>query len=332
LNSARAVVTLGGIMLDAPSTAGIPPPSRRARTNQGESHSPEGRAISEPNHVRTNLAEDGLWERQVAAWKLLGPPLRPSPEDVVEYELAVANWSRQHGIPRGLILGATPELARLHWPEGARVLAVDRSQVMIEKVWPGHPKAGLGGRCGDWLDLPLARQTCDLVLGDGSFTQLDYPQDYRGVFQSIRRVLTDHGVVTIRFFVRSDEQEHPEAVLADLWRGGIGSFHVLKLRLAMALQECVERGVQLHTVWNFWANSINRDELIARLGWSPRVISTMDNYRGLTTRYTFPTLAELRQVIGPEFREVNCVVPKYAFGERCPILTLKPSPDAPCRS
>lgn len=272
---------------------------------------------------KPSAASEGLWDRQVAAWNLLGAPLRPTAEDIAQYARSVQQWSHQHGPPRGLILGVTPELAGLDWPEGADVVAVDRSQVMLQQVWPGFPERGRGGICGDWSDLPLAECSRDLALGDGPFTQLAYPEDYRRVLGSLHRALSKNGVATIRFFIKPDETESPEQVLTDLHAGRIGNFHALKWRLAMALQANVRHGIQLGTIWNYWAKAVNAEEIAQRFNWSPQVIATIDNYRGLTSRYSFPTLTELRRVLSPEFVETHCHVPQYELGERCPILTLR---------
>jgi len=278
-----------------------------------------------------NPGTDGLWERQITTWASLGAPLRPGPEDVARFDEIVARWSRANGVPRGLVLGSTPELAGLRWPAGSHVLAVDRSETMVRSVWPGHPEPGRGGVCADWSSLPLPTGSRDLVLGDGAFTNLSYPDGHRAVLASIRRVLSPDGLVAVRFFVRPDTAESPEAVFADLRDGRIGSLHAFKWRLAMSLQEDVRRGVELGTIWNVWADAIDPRELSARLGWPPEAIATMDHYRDLDTRYTFPTLRELRAVFGDRFEEADCRIPSYELGDRCPMVTLRPVPRGPAR-
>ncbi len=311
-------------MSEGQSIAQTEPTPKIARRDQGEGFPSRDFTIAGNSTIRAHTNGE-LWERQVAAWNRLGPPLRPSAEDLAGYEAAVEAWSRQHGTPRGLVLGATPELARLPWPGGANVLAVDRSPEMIRHIWPGHPAPGQGGLCGDWLNLPLPDHSRDLVLGDGPFTQLDYPKGYRRVARSIRRVLARNGRVVIRFFIRPDVKEPPEGVLTDLWNGRIQSFHSFKLRLAMSLQEHVEQGVELQAIWGYWAEAANPRDLASRLGWTPEVISTMENYRGLAVRYTFPTLDQLRHVFEPEFAISKCHWPRYDLGERCPTLTFESS-------
>ena len=115
-----------------------------------------------------------LWARQAKQWSQLGPPLRPSAEDMVPCQAAIDEWHSRHaGAPRALILGVTPDLATLRWRPGSAVVGSDLSFPMIRVVWPG-PDAGAGVRRlavqADWAFLPLPDAVCDLVLGDGSFS------------------------------------------------------------------------------------------------------------------------------------------------------------------
>ncbi len=114
-----------------------------------------------------------LWEQQARQWARLKPPLRPSAEDIAVAQRVVDEWVLAHGsAPRALVLGATPELASLRWPEESAVAAVDLSSVMLRHVWLPAPSAP-GRRWavrGQWLTLPHPRQSMDLVLGHGSFS------------------------------------------------------------------------------------------------------------------------------------------------------------------
>ena len=84
------------------------------------------------------------WAAIARQWKQLGPPLRPVAQDIGFYWNAAEKWVRERGAPRVLLLGVTPELYHLPWPKGTDLLAVDRSQAMIETVWPG-PKEAVQG-------------------------------------------------------------------------------------------------------------------------------------------------------------------------------------------
>ena len=257
---------------------------------------------------------------------MVGPPLRPGQEDRERFDAAMLGWSQRHGAPRALVLGATPELARLRWPVRTHLIAVDHNYAMLRRLWPGYPGPSQGGVIGDWLRLPLKNGCRDVVLADGVFNLLDFPAGHRSLLRAIRRVLSDQGLCVIRCFTKPEESETPRQVLNDLWRGRIGNFHVFKWRLAMSLHERVERGVRLKDIWAFWRGAVDSRELVARLNWESAVVATIDNYQGLEERYAFATLREMRSVVEEEFVEAQCHFPTYELGERCPILTLRPRP------
>lgn len=262
------------------------------------------------------------------AWDRLGPPLRPAAEDVRIAERCVASTPRrsQHAGLRALILGVTPELACMRWPAGTTLLAVDRSQDMIDAVWPGE-RLRCPGRalCGDWSELPLESGAADAVLGDGSFTLLGWPDPQRVVCREIRRVLAAEGRLLLRVFVCPEARESLEGVFEALHAGGIGSFHAFKWRLAMSLQAGPEEGVLVRDVWHAWQDrAIDRDALARRLGWSRDAIDSIDAYREAGSRLCFPTLQQMRALLAEEFRELACHVPAYELGARCPTLLLAP--------
>jgi hypothetical protein len=100
---------------------------------------------------------------------------------------------------------------------------------------------------------------------------------------------------------------------------------VFKWRLAMALHGGLEEGVRLADIWDAWHAAVPRpDELARRLGWPLPEILTMDDFRNVQARYTFPTLAEVRAFAAARFEERGCHFPEYELGERCPTLVLRP--------
>jgi hypothetical protein len=100
-----------------------------------------------------------VWSHHSQQWPLLGAPLRPSPADVRVFE----RWARS-ACPDGgpsprlaLLLGVTPECARMGWPEGIELTAVNRSPEMIDAVWPTRgisvPARGRAGGPAGVLEL-----------------------------------------------------------------------------------------------------------------------------------------------------------------------------------
>src|SRR5262249_37420376 len=148
---------------------------------------------------------------------------------------------------------------------------------------------------------------------------------YGALARSVRRVVRPRGLVLMRFFTRPEHSEPAEQVFSDLRAGRIGSFHAFKWRLAMALHGSLGAGVRLCDIWNAWHDGISRPEELAReRGWPLPVVLTIDDFRGVEARYTFPTLAEARAAMAGGFEEVSRTFPKYELGERCPILAFRP--------
>src|SRR5262249_39272964 len=128
----------------------------------------------------------GHWGDMALQWGRLGPPLRPSAEDLGFGTRAVDQWQRRHGAPRGLSLGVTPELYHQCRAFAADLLAVDHTQKMIDAVWPGPPRQAV---LADWTDMPLEAASRDLAFCDGGLQLLAYPHGYRRLVAELRRVL-----------------------------------------------------------------------------------------------------------------------------------------------
>lgn len=267
-----------------------------------------------------------LWEQQARQWSRIGPPLRPSGQDLVWAQEAVDRWQRTRPqAPRALVLGATAELASLRWPEDSEVTAMDLSAPMLRGVWLTAPDAP-GRRLaveGNWLDMPFLARAFDLVFGDGSFSLVSRREGLP-LASAIRRVLRENGLLALRAYIRPEGVESPETVCEQLLGGRIGSFHLFKLRLLMSLH----RGsgeVRVADAWEFFRAHCPSTESLARLlGWTLDEIQTIESYRGQGSIYWFPTLAELRAVLAPDFVEEVCWWPSYELGDRCPTLVLLP--------
>ena len=272
-----------------------------------------------PSHDRA-----GQWAKVARNWKLHGPPLRPSPEDVRFNEEAVAAWRGQRASPRVLLLGVTPELYRLPWREGTDFLAVDRTMEAIEAVWPGPREAA---RCEEWLEMKLPAASRDIVLCDGGLNLLAYPEEQLQLASILREVLAEEGLCILRLFVRPAGRETRDAVLADLMGGRIPNMNVLKLRLWAALQESPSKGVELDTVWRTVQGAAGSlEELASRLGWPLDETLFINAYRGSTTRYWLGTVDEITQIFCQAvggFELLSMHVPSYECGRQCPTVVLR---------
>ena len=264
------------------------------------------------------------WSAIAASWEQVGPPLRPSPEDIHCFTAEIADWSSRCGPPRALILGVTPELFHLDWPAGTSLLALDNTPGMINALWPG-PRGGV--LCGDWRSIPLQDKSRDLVLNDGGLHLLDHPEGHRRFAETLKRVVPVGGRCLFRLFLPPDERESPAQVFECLHSGDIDNLNQLKLRLCMAMQANPEEGVALHAVWGAISQQApDLDRLAADLGWPSAHLRAIESYRDSPNAYHFLTLAQVEAVFCSSpggFDLLRVHRPSYSLGERCPIAVLQ---------
>jgi len=240
-------------------------------------------------------------------------------------EEAVRAHAQAHGGPlKALLWGVTPEIATMSWPLETRLLAIDKSQSMIDLVWPGDVPGFRSAALVDWFDYRSADGGHDVVIGDGNFAPLDYPEGYRALAAAGREALNDTGMLVSRFFVRPGKRETPEAVFADLLANRIRSFHTFKFRLAAALQDTVEKGVAVSDVLAAWKQArIDMDSLLAMTGWRRETVEMIYLYEGKSSRLSFPDMAEIEVVMGQHFTRDRLRCLDYEMGDRCPIATFR---------
>lgn len=263
------------------------------------------------------------WAALAAGWELSGPPLRVSDEDLAAYREVVAQWAGERP-PRVLLLGVTPEIYRLPWPQGTDFLAADRQEAMIEAVWPGPRDLVLHE---DWTELSLADGARDIVVCDGGFHLLAYPEGQIRLVRSLARVLAEGGVCALRLFVPPVPAENPGAVLTDVRTGRVPSVNALKLRLGMALQGDPVAGIELGRIWDTFRRELPDTETAQRAtGWPAAEVRSLDAYRDSRSRYHFVGLEEVKSLFCEEpggFVVESLRVPTYDLGERCPLLVLR---------
>jgi hypothetical protein len=269
------------------------------------------------------------WEKNALNWRLMGPPLRPDYEDVALYIQAVREWNGNSTASRVLLLGVTPELYGMPWPEGTDFLAADRSEAMIEAVWPGPKGAAL---LTEWLDIKLPRGSRDIVLCDGGLHVLSYPEEQTRLVQILRNIVPNGGLCVFRLFLPPEHRESPDAVIDDLLAGKVPDLNVLKFRLWMALSNSASEGVEMATVYRVVHDVVGGiDPLAERTGWSIEHTRAINSSQDLKARLFFPTLDEVIDLFcGGEngFEMHRLLVPTYELGEQCPTIVLRRSSSA----
>jgi SAM-dependent methyltransferase len=266
------------------------------------------------------------WPEIARRWQQVGPPLRPSPQDLAFVSEALRLGLAGRRRAQALILGVTPELFKLAWPDATTLRAVDNTQAMIDALWPGPREAVL---CADWRDVPLAKAGCDFVVCDGGLHLLPFPEGQRALVKEMARILVPGGRCCFRLFATPPAQESADQVFADLSAGAVGNMNELKLRLAMALQTSSVEGVELARVYDAFRRAVPNDTLLEReQAWPAAQIAVIGTYKHSKKRYHFVSVEQATQLFcdtpgGFSLEQLN--TPTYALGQRCPSLIFRRS-------
>jgi SAM-dependent methyltransferase len=271
-------------------------------------------ASESPQQART---EDGKhWTAFQRAFFLMRPPLRPDADVVAAFR----ELTRGCAEPM-LLLGVTPELADL----SEDLTALDRTQDMIDAVWPGDT-AQRRARVGNWLKLRLPAASFASVVCDGGALAFPYPGLPTKLLREVAHVLIPGGRFVTRVYSAPDEGETLAAVRGACERGEVGSMHALKWRVAMAIVH--ERGApnvpvtEIRDTIERWFP--DREALSAKTGWPREEIDTIDSYAGSNATYGFATRRQILDIVPPDFTNARFVeAGSYELAERCPLLVLE---------
>jgi len=263
------------------------------------------------------------WNSQATKWASIGPPLRPSSEDISVFNDMLNKCSEKSSLTKSLLLGVTSEIATIDYFDKNHLIAIDRNISMINQLSAIESNNAKLMIQGDWLTMPFENGSLNIVIGDGCFTQLHYPNDYKNVLKNISRLLKKNGFVIFRFFTKNN-LESEEHIINEIKTNKIKNFHIFKFRLAMALQLDVEKGVKLSDIWNTWESlKINTNILAASLNCDIETIQSIDSYKNSKARYSFPSEIELTEVLCENFTLIEHYQPEYPFGDQCPIMLLQ---------
>lgn len=283
----------------------------------------------------TSGAPSEYWRDAANVYNNWDSPLSPCGEDLHYFRQEALETQEAGDSPlRVLMLGVTPGLAAMNWPTPTVISAMDKSQTMIDTLWPGDlndSEAGFRRKValGNWLGLDVPEEErFDLVVGDGPFHNMVDRQGYEELAAVLRRSLRSGGRLVMRFFIAPDQPESPDDLIQQLHEGAFPSFHVFKLHLLMALQQEPDVGVRLSRVWEYWqSRDIDTADLAQKLGWTTEEIDTIRAYDGKETRLCFVNRGILTKVLGAGFRLVCEHQCSYPMGDQCPVMVWERSPD-----
>jgi len=262
------------------------------------------------------------WNAIATMWDHWAPPLRPNIEDTTILEDSLGVWSSDgyapvDGYAQAVLLGVTPEIATMNFPTPTNLLAIDKSEAMIQYVWPGDIPNQRTAVHGDWFNYYIVNRSKDIVLADGSLVFFN-PEGVSRLVTRVSLALDNNGIFLTRCFVMPERRETVTTILHDVHDGYSDGYHInfheFKFRVAMALQRSFEEGVSQDDVWKAVQMILKASP---HNGFSPADVATIDVYRGKTAKHHFPTVSELTAILNTRFSAVTVVKPTYQFGECC---------------
>ncbi len=260
------------------------------------------------------------WQQAARLWQYMGAPIRPGAEDL----RVITDWlpdpALQKAALRVVVLGATPEYHALPWPDDVVLTAADRSQLMLDAIWPGSNTL-----CADWLALPLPDASVDLLLCDGGLCLQPWPQGQQALVAALARVLKPGGLLILRSFTQPAPPESTDVVLAAV-RAGHAGRDLARLRLWMAMQRSPAEGISNVASWQLLGSAEPDVDKLATLlntdaGYLRTVLARADD-----RRFYFTGEADVSSMFCVQpggFRLEERRVPTYPYGFCCPTHVLR---------
>lgn len=219
-----------------------------------------------------------------------------------------------------VLLGVTPEFARF----GRKLLAVDVGAHMIGALWIGDDETR-SAVLGDWVDLPVADSSVDVVVGDGCLSAVTTADARDKVLSEVARVLRPDGRAGIRLFA-PPTRETEASIMADLAAKKYANCMELILRLSLAMPMVgPDYAYSLRDLMRrVDAHYPSRADMVAAAGWIPETVNYFAVLDLQDSYCSWPDLTLATQEASRHFNTVKVVESgRYSGAEYCPILVLE---------
>lgn len=137
------------------------------------------------------------------------PPIAPGKGDLRIYDKFFKETIKNNKRPKVLILGVTPELRDLAFNYSSQVVSVDISKEAID-IFRDMTKTKSKDEViiqANWLTVPLRKNYFDVVMGDGSFTNLSDLKSQKLLFKKVFELLKVGGYLIMRELVRPQDHK-----------------------------------------------------------------------------------------------------------------------------
>jgi hypothetical protein len=239
--------------------------------------------------------------------------MKPAPSDVAHYQSLA-------GSGPVMMMGVTPEL----YDAFDFIVAFDRDQAMIDRVWPGDTKKKGVVKC-DWMNIELVPNEWQAIVGDCALPMLGDLELMKEFQKRCMTWLQPGGVFVQRLFERPATPYTRDDLLRIASAPAEINFHAFKWMLCMVLAEesgyvvkDTDRLVLFNTLFP------DRDALCADTGWTREAVDTMDLYIDGTYSVAFCNRREYYNTIPADAIEIQFVYQNnYDLAENCPIISWK---------
>jgi hypothetical protein len=274
--------------------------------------------------------ENAFWEAQIESFRNLRPPFRPHPSEIQFLEEVASNLAKSPHISnlQVLILGLTCEIVHLRWPEGTSITVVERSPLMIEHFWPGDIPGQRKIMTEDWLSMSLQPSSFDMIVGDGVFNFMSYPDGYQNFAHVLSRLIQKNGLICIRIFNQISPKENPADLLSDFREASNIDYFPFRLRLATSLQDNAEKGICMSKeILDQYLidQGIPLKEFYAKSKYTPPSYPSVPlAVKPENNRITYPTDEEFTNQIGHYFSVQKVLFGAHQLALRTPVFVLSP--------
>lgn len=254
----------------------------------------------------------------------IGHPLRPNLEDIRIYEGLIKCRTAGDSKTIALVLGVTPEIYNLSSKIFDHVFAIDRTEAMINYVWPGERTQVFQK---DWTDLKGLPLQTDTIFCDGGLHLLGHPDQQGLLISGVESSLNQGGRFIARLFCPPKTRETSAEVLSALTKGNIPSMNHLKIRLGNAMQENVFSGVRLGDIWAMLDRALSdRNSFFCTLGWDKDTVDVIDLYKDSDARYHFMSVDQVVSLFSehaPTMQLIDVMWPSYEMGFQFPVICFE---------
>jgi hypothetical protein len=260
------------------------------------------------------------WDQYAESWGGQSLPLRPSREDLKNYEEAIRVANAEQVYNNLLVLGATPEIYHLGASMGFAPRCIDHSKSMIDSIWPGPPDSAIHG---DWREIDRSVGERVIVACDGGLHLLNFDSQMR-FMRCFRSGALSLSTLVLRLFLPPKQRQSTNDILEDFETRKLASISYLKVALWHSLDIQNAGVTRIRDVWEAVHQRSRGDVIgyLTSLGQSKIAVDSFLVYRDSPSSYYFHSMDRIHNMIHDStgFKLKKVLAPKYPKGDCFPVV------------